>query len=284
MASRRAKRPPWMGDSRARDSLAARGSRPRMKPGASVWSHKDNYSDEPDSQRVAITVPDSLIDVSNGRLRSTTPNADGTTTYEWFVSNPINNYNVAVNAARYAHFGETYEGERGSLTLDYYPLDLHLDTARKQFQQVKPMMQCFESWFGPFPWYEDGYKLVETPHLGGAPERERVRQCYRNGYSPAIARRNRHGLKWDSSHPRTRTNGGDNITMKCGRQVITSPSHLRGGSLPGCQQGRRRGEYTIGSARSSGTTCDGGVYGVNNEDGRHVRQCANMRSRSSWGR
>ena len=74
----------------------------REQPGA---------EDEPDSQRVAITVPDSMIDVSNGRLRNTTRNANGTTTYEWFVTSPINNYDVAVNAGNYAHYTETYSGE-----------------------------------------------------------------------------------------------------------------------------------------------------------------------------
>ena len=86
--------------------------------GASVWwPVKDHLADEPDSQRIAITVPDPLVDVSNGRLRSTTPNGDGTTTYEWFVSSPINTYNVAVNAGAYAHFSDTLDGEAGRLTL-----------------------------------------------------------------------------------------------------------------------------------------------------------------------
>jgi aminopeptidase N len=135
--------------------------------GASVWwPNKDYLADEPDSQRVAITVPDPMIDVSNGRLRSTVHHDDATTTYEWFVSNPINNYNVAVNAGSYAHFGDVYDGEGGRLTLDYWPLAIHLDTARVQFRQVKPMLACFEGWFGPYPWYKDGFKLVETPHLG----------------------------------------------------------------------------------------------------------------------
>src|SRR5438552_604825 len=164
-----AARPPWDGGFVwARDSLARNWIATANEGlGASVWwPNKDILSDEPDSQRVAITMPDSSIDVSNGRLRTATPNADGTTTYEWFVANPINNYDIAVNAAHYAHFSDEYQGEKGRLTLDFYPLDYHVDTARKQFQQVKPMLQCFESWFGPYPWYEDGYKLVETPHLG----------------------------------------------------------------------------------------------------------------------
>ena len=147
--------------------------------GASVWwPNKDLLSDEPDSQRIAITVPDPMIDVSNGRLRRTTHNADGTTTFEWFVMNPINNYSVAVNAGTYAHLEDTLStARRGTLTMDYWPLAYHRDAAAGQFRQAKSMMACFEHWFGPYPWYEDGYKLVEAPHLGhGAPERHRVRQ------------------------------------------------------------------------------------------------------------
>ena len=135
--------------------------------GASLWwPVKDYLADEPDSQRIAITVPDSMVEVSNGRLRSTTPNGDGTTTYEWFVTSPINTYNVEINAGRYAHFSDSITGEAGKLTLDYWPLAYHVDAARRQFRQVVPMMRCFEKWFGPYPWYEDGYKLIETPHLG----------------------------------------------------------------------------------------------------------------------
>ncbi len=136
--------------------------------GASVWWPNKHYlRDEPDSQRIAITVPDSLIDVSNGRLRKTTKNADGTTTYEWFVVSPINNYDVTINAAHYAHLSDTLAGETGKLSLDFWPLDYHADTARREFQrQVPSMLRCFEHWFGPYPWYADGYKLVETPHLG----------------------------------------------------------------------------------------------------------------------
>ena len=135
--------------------------------GASVWwPNKDYLADEPDSQRIAITVPDPLQDVSNGRLRSTTHNKNGTTTFEWFVTEPINNYDVAVNAAVYAHFETDLAGEAGKLTMNFWPLAYHLDTAKVQFRQAQTMMKCFENWFGPYPWYRDGYQLVETPHLG----------------------------------------------------------------------------------------------------------------------
>lgn len=270
-----AQRAPWDGGFVwTRDSLA----RPWIATaneglGASVWwPNKDINSDEPDSQRVSITVPDSVIDVSNGRLRSTTPHADGTTTYEWFVSNPINNYNVAVNAARYAPFNDTYEGERGNLTLDFYPLDYHMDTARKQFQQVKPMLQCFESWFGPFPWYEDGFKLVETPHLGMEHQSAiAYGNRYKNGYLGRDRSATGHGLKWDFIiiHESAHEWWGNNITMKDAADMWIHESFATyaEGLFTECQQGKKAGaEYTIGQRKIIRNDVPVvGVYGVNHE-------------------
>ncbi|HEY2898769.1 MAG TPA: hypothetical protein VGJ12_16635, partial [Gemmatimonadaceae bacterium] len=154
-------RPPWDGGfTWTQDSLGNRWvATSNQGLGASVWwPNKDTQADEPDSQRIAITVPDPIVDVSNGRLRSATVHADVVyvndknettarfpdtlgTVFEWFVRNPINNYDVAVNAGHYDHFSDTFDGERGKLTLDFWPLDYHVDTARKQFAQVKPMLQ-----------------------------------------------------------------------------------------------------------------------------------------------
>ena len=134
-----AKRAPWDGgfvftaDSLGRTVIATAC----QGTGASIWwPTKDIQSDEPDSQRVAITVPDAIRNISNGRLRSSTPNGDGTTTWEWFVTSPINNYDIAVNAASYGHLEDSYEGEGGRLTLNYWPLDYHLEAARRQFATV----------------------------------------------------------------------------------------------------------------------------------------------------
>jgi aminopeptidase N len=122
--------------------------------------------DEPDSMLISVNVPDNLMDVSNGRLRSIEKLNNNTTTYNWFVANPINNYGVNINIGDYAHFSEIYSGEKGSLNCDYYVLKENLSRAKIQFKQAKMMLAAFEHWFGPYPFYEDGYKLVETPYLG----------------------------------------------------------------------------------------------------------------------
>ena len=241
--------------------------------GASVWwPNKDIYSDEPDSQRVAITVPDPLINVSNGRLRSARSNGDGTTTYEWFVRNPINNYNVAVNAAKYAHFSDVYYGEGGRLSLDFWPLAYHLDTARAQFQQTKPVLKCFESWFGPFPWYADGFKLVETPHLGMEHQSAiAYGNHYLNGYRGRDRSETGHGLKWDFIivHEAAHEWWGNNVTMSDAADmwIHESFADYAEGLYTECQQGKRAGaEYIIGKRK--GIANDRpivGIHGFNHE-------------------
>ncbi|HXC24758.1 MAG TPA: M1 family metallopeptidase [Gemmatimonadaceae bacterium] len=167
--------------------------------GASLWwPNKDTQADEPDSQRIAITVPDSLMDVSNGRLRSMTHHPDGTATYEWFVQDPINNYDVAVNIGKYTNFSDEYAGEDGTLTLDFWPLAYHEAVAKKQFVQAKSMLQCFEGWFGPYPWYQDGYKLIETPFLGMEHQSGiAYGNHYQNGYRGRDLSQTGWGLRWD---------------------------------------------------------------------------------------
>ena len=183
-----ARMPPWDGgwiftkDAKGRPwmSVACQGL------GASVWYPcKDHQSDEPDNGAILrVIVPDTLVAVGNGRLigSSDIPSNNwtydpdskklinvktkGIKEYSWEVKNPINNYNIIPYIGKYVTWHEDYMGEKGKLDLDYWVLDYDLDKAKKQFTQVKEMMKCFEYWMGPYPFYEDGYKLVEAPHLG----------------------------------------------------------------------------------------------------------------------
>lgn len=135
--------------------------------GASVWwPCKDHQSDEPDSMMINITVPKTLMDISNGRLRKKTPVGADMMQYSWFVSYPINTYNVTINVGAFTHFNDWHINNNDTLTLDYYVKSNNLEKAKKQFEQVKPMLNCFEKYFGKYPFYRDGYKLVETPYLG----------------------------------------------------------------------------------------------------------------------
>ncbi|WP_456459523.1 M1 family metallopeptidase [Reichenbachiella sp.] len=167
--------------------------------GASIWwPCKDHMYDEVDSMLMSITVPDHLMDVSNGRLRGVDDNKDGTKTYHWFVNNPINNYGVNINIGDYVHFGEVYEGENGPLDMDYYVLRENLKKAKKHFKLAPKTMEAFEYWFGPYPFYEDGFKLVEAPYLGMEHQSSvTYGNDYQYGYKGTDLSGTGWGLKWD---------------------------------------------------------------------------------------
>lgn len=166
--------------------------------GASVWwPNKDHMYDEVDSMRINVTVPKDLMDVSNGKLEGVEENGDFKT-YHWLVNNPINNYGVNVNIANYVHFDEVYIGEKGKLNLDYYVLPENLDKAKKQFAQTDMMLRAFEHWFGPYPFYEDGFKLVEVPYLGMEHQSSvTYGNQYENGYLGRDLSGTGWGLKFD---------------------------------------------------------------------------------------
>ena len=161
--------------------------------GASVWwPCKDHMYDEVESMRISVTVPSHLMDVSNGRLESV-ENHGETTTYNWFVNNPINNYGVNVNIGDYTHFSEIFDGEKGPLSMDYYVLKDHLQKAKKQFTDAPKMMRAFEHWFGAYPFYEDGFKLVEVPYLG---MEHQSSVTYGNQYKQGYLGRDLSGTGW----------------------------------------------------------------------------------------
>jgi len=132
--------------------------------GASCWFPvKDSQSDEPDfGTSIKVAVPNGLMNVSNGRFLGSEDLKNGYTRWDWEVKNPINTYDISINIADYVHIHDNHKG----LDLDYYVLRYNEAKARKHFEEVKPMMDCFQSKFGEYPFKEDGYKLVETPYLG----------------------------------------------------------------------------------------------------------------------
>jgi aminopeptidase N len=221
--------------------------------GASVWwPTKDTQADEPDSQRVALTVPDSLQALANGRLRGVERGPDGTT-YEWFVSAPINNYAVSAYVGRYAQMNETLMGEGGPLTLALWPLAANVERARAQFTQVQPVLRCFEHWFGPYPWYHDGYQLIEAPHLGMEHQSAvAYGNAYGNGYKGKDLSGTGWGLTWDFIivHETAHEWFGNNLTTAdiADMWVHESFANYSESLYTECLYGPRAGaEYVIGT-------------------------------------
>jgi aminopeptidase N len=168
--------------------------------GASVWYPcKDHQSDEPDrGATLTMVVPETLTGVANGRLIKEEKVQEGLKSFTWEVTNPINNYNLIPYIGKYTSFNDTLQGEKGKLDLSYWVLEEHLGAAKKQFIQSKTMLRAFEYWLGPYPFYEDGYKLVESPHLGMEHQSAiAYGNKFLNGYMGMDLSRSGWGLKWD---------------------------------------------------------------------------------------
>ncbi|MEJ0101108.1 MAG: M1 family metallopeptidase [Bacteroidota bacterium] len=178
---------PWM-------SIACEGS------GAAIWLPcKSVLYDEPDNGiSFSITVPDTLVAVANGRLDKKINNKNGTATYTWKVLNPINNYNIIPCIGKYVTWHRNYPGIKGDLDCDYWVLDYNLEKAKKHLMQADTVLRCFEYWLGPYPFYEDSYKVVEAP-MAGMEHQSAIAygNGFENGYSGKNLSGTNWGLKWD---------------------------------------------------------------------------------------
>ena len=175
--------PPWSGgftwskDKNDRDwvAVSCEGEGARI-----WWPNKDHITEEPDSVRMAFTVPSNLMSVGNGRLRSVIDKEDNKTTYEWFVNNPINNYNISVQIGNYTTVQDTFIKDGRVHYMDHYVLDYNEEVGKNYFLQAKEVIRFYEKYFGDYQWWDDGYKLIEVPYLG---MEHQSAVSYGNGFS-----------------------------------------------------------------------------------------------------
>src|SRR5690554_5996724 len=190
-------KPPWDGgfvfskdkNGKVWVSLAVQGT------GASLWyPNKDHQIDKPEEAEIHVAAPNGLMNVSNGRFIGKKELKNGFTEWSWRVTNPINNYNMILNIGDYVHFSDKFR----DLDLDYYVLSYNLEKAKKQFQEVHPMMECFYTHFGEYPFVEDSYKLIESPHLGMEHQSAiGYGNNYQKGYAGTDVSKTGVGMKFD---------------------------------------------------------------------------------------
>ncbi len=255
-----AKGRPWM-------SVACQGL------GASVWyPNKDYQGDEPDNgAKLSMIVPEDLIAVGNGRLVDMNQIGDKLE-FVWEVKNPINNYNITPYIGHYSEIKDSYKGEKGELSLNYWILDYNREKAEKQFEQTKLMLKSFEKWMGPYPFYEDGYKLVETSHLGMEHQSAiAYGNHFENGYLGRDLSGSGWGLKWDFIliHESGHEWFGNNITTKDVADMWVHESFTAYSETLHTQElyGKEAGnDYVIGTRLNILNDIPMiGIYGVNQE-------------------
>ncbi len=226
--------------------------------GASLWyPNKDYWGDKPnEGAQLNIIVPNDLVGIGNGKLIKKELLLNNKTQYSWLVTNPINNYNLVPYIGKYANFFETFNGKEGLLNLDYWVLEDNLELAKDQFKQVAPMLQCFEDWLGPYPFYKDNYKLVESPYLGMEHQSNiAYGNEFKNGYLGNDLSNTGWGLKWDYIiiHESGHEWFGNAISAKNPADMWLHESFTTytEALYTECQNGKKAGnEYVIGLRRN----------------------------------
>ncbi len=245
--------------------------------GASSWFPcKDHQSDEPDyGAIITVIAPDSLVVVANGEFRESNYldlNVSKLKATTWVVNNPINNYNIVPYIGKYVNFNEIYNGEKGFLKCNYWVLDYELEKAKIQFKEVPKMLKCFEYWFGPYPFYEDGFKIVQAPFLGMEHQSAiAYGNKFQNGYLGKSLSESDYGLKWDFIlvHESGHEWFGNSITSKdiADMWIHESFTNYSETIFTDCLFGAQAGnEYEIGLRHLiKNDKPIIGKYGVNNE-------------------
>jgi aminopeptidase N len=147
-----------------------------------LWPCKDILYDEADSSMLTVTVPNNVVAIGNGKLRDKIVK-ETETDYCWFNSNPINIYNIAFQIGDYVSFSIPNRNNKPELIA--WVLSYNLEKAKLHLAQLSDELKFLEQIYGEYPWYNDGYKIIETPFVGGMEHQTAIacRLSFRNNES-----------------------------------------------------------------------------------------------------
>ena len=165
----KAKNPPWDGgvtwslDNSGRHWVGVSC----QSVGAHTWFPcKEHPSDKAEGAEIYISVPDPLMAVSNGILKSTEKKDDRWTQWKWETEYPISTYNInfAVGDFKTIEKNGFVLGE--PLYMVYYVLPEKSTMARDLLQEAESHLNFYARAFGQYPWIKEKFGLVHTPFSG----------------------------------------------------------------------------------------------------------------------
>ncbi len=117
---------------------------------------------------VNATVPSGLFAVSNGRLLKRDSTAAGWETFHWRHDYPCEAYAVTLDVAPYVEVNGTVKdpGIAKPVLFSYYVLPQDLEKAKVQFADVQRMVEVYSQAFGPFPYPNSKFGLVQVDFWG----------------------------------------------------------------------------------------------------------------------
>lgn len=132
------------------------------------WPCKDHFADKADSMDISLTVPKSVSAVTNGTLQSINNIGEDKHQFNWILSVPASDYNIALNIGPFTRIQQSYTSVNGvSVPIEFWALNKNTEKAQALIKDdLLQQISFYEQLLGPYPWGDQKLGFVETPHLG----------------------------------------------------------------------------------------------------------------------